>query len=116
MHNIRNVKECNYVFKKFIQRLKYELKEEFKYLAVIEFQDSNDRGAIHYHVLFDFAYININILSNIWGMGFCWVNKIDHVDNVGAYLIKYICKDGGDKRLIEIRLICIHLILKSRIQ
>lgn len=99
--NIRNVQECRIQFKNFIKRLKYELKnQDLKYLAVIEFQDANDRGAIHYHVLFNVPYIDFYILSNIWGLGYVFINKINHVDNVGAYLVKYICKDGGDKRLM----------------
>ena len=69
-HDIHNVKECNYEFKKFIMRLKEFLKknefyknnlniEELKYLAVIEFQDKNDRRAVHYlHVLLK-LYIQI---------------------------------------------------------
>ena len=99
--DIKNVNVCRYHFKKFIQRLKYVLQNQnLKYLAVVEFQDSNDRGAIHYHVLFDIPYIDFAILSNTWGMGFCWITNIQHVDNVGAYLVKYICKDGGDPRLM----------------
>lgn len=99
--DIRNVNVCRYHFKKFIQRLKYTLKNQnLKYLAVVEFQDTNDRGAIHYHVLFDIPFIDFYVLTDVWGMGHCWINKIDHVDNVGAYLVKYICKDGGDERLM----------------
>ncbi|GAI10009.1 unnamed protein product, partial [marine sediment metagenome] len=40
----------NREFKKFIQRLRYQY-GDFKYMAVIEFQD---RGAIHYHMISDF--------------------------------------------------------------
>lgn len=104
-HNIHNVKECNAEFKKFIKRFKYYLqaewnKFELKYLAVIEFQDTNDRRAVHYHVVFDVPYIPIKDLTDIWGMGFCFINKINHVDNVGAYLIKYMTKDSADERLM----------------
>lgn len=99
-HDIRSPKDCNYVFKKFIQRLRYKLGNDFKYLAVVEFQDSNDRGAVHYHMLIDIAYVDFKLLESTWGMGFIFLNKIDHVDNVGAYLVKYITKDGGDLRLV----------------
>ena len=104
-HDIHNVKECNYEFKKFIQKLKrYLVKEcfpqELKYLAVIEFQDTNDRRAVHYHCVFNIPYIPIKDLTDIWGMGFCFINKISHVDNVGAYLIKYMTKDSADERLM----------------
>lgn len=99
-HDIRCPKECNYQFKKFIQRLRYSLKVDFKYLAVVEFQDLNNRGAVHYHVLIDLPFIDFKQLEDIWGMGFIYLNKIDHVDNVGAYIVKYITKDGGDERLV----------------
>lgn len=105
-HDIHNVKECNYQFKQFIQRLKYYLKsnklfqDDLKYLAVIEFQDKNDRRAVHYHVLFNFDYIDAKELFKIWGMGSVYIEKIKHVDNVGAYLIKYMTKDNDDERLM----------------
>lgn len=100
--DIRNVNVCRYHFKKFIQRLKYTLQNQnLKYLAVVEFQDTNDRGAIHYHVLFDVPYIDFYLLSEVWRHGYVFINKINHVDNIGAYLVKYICKDGGDERLMR---------------
>ena len=110
-HDIHNVKECNYEFKNFIKRLKYYLMtndfyknnlniEELKYLAVIEFQDKNDRRAVHYHVLFNFPFIAKDDLENIWKMGFVYITSIRHVDNVGAYIIKYMTKDNEDERLM----------------
>lgn len=32
--------------------------------------------------------------------GFVQVNRIDHVDNVGAYVVKYMLKDTEDPRLM----------------
>lgn len=98
-HDIKDVKSCNKVFKNFIKRLRYKINYNFKYLAVIEFQDENNRGAVHYHVLLDVQYIDFYDLTDIWGLGHVFINKIDNVDNVGAYIVKYILKDGGDKRL-----------------
>ena len=107
-HDIHDVKECNKQFKQFIQRLKYYLKNknilldesDLKYLAVIEFQDKNDRRAVHYHCLFNFEYIDAKELFKIWGLGSVYIEKIRHVDNVGAYLIKYMTKDNDDERLM----------------
>ena len=79
---------ANREFKIFIQRLKYRYKN-FKYLAVIEFQK---RGAIHYHMISDLTYIQNKELRKIWDNGFVKINRIKHVDNVGAYIIKYMCK------------------------
>jgi len=93
---------ANNEFKKFIQRLKYNY-GDFRYLVVVEFQK---RGAIHYHMLSDFGYIEQYDLEKIWGNGFVWindllkVNKGKPVDNVGAYIVKYMNKNIIDKRLM----------------
>lgn len=99
--NITDVKEANYLFMKFIQRLKYyfsKIDKSFvlKYLAVIEFQS---RGAVHYHVLSNIPYIEQKILQDIWQNGFVYINAINHVDNIGAYIVKYMTKDNTDSRL-----------------
>lgn len=100
--NISNMDFANNQFKKFIQRLKYHY-GDFKYLAVLEFQK---RGSIHYHMLSDFGYIEHKELEKIWGNGFIWIrdllteNKGKPVDNVGAYIVKYMNKNNIDKRLM----------------
>lgn len=96
--NMTNIEECNLLFKKFIMKLKYTYKlKDLKYLAVIEFQQ---RGAVHYHVLLNIPYIPHNELQNLWGHGFVFVNAISHVDNLGAYILKYMTKDNNDTRLM----------------
>lgn len=105
VNDLTNVQECNYEFKKFIGRLKYWLKKnkpkhaKLKYLAVIEFQDKNDRGAVHYHMISNLPYIKNSELADIWNNGFVRINDIRHVDNVGAYMVKYMLKDMNDERL-----------------
>jgi len=96
--DVTDVQECNKAFKTFIQRLRYEY-GDFKYLAVIEFQDATGRGAVHYHMIATLPYIKSSVLADIWGNGFVKINKIDHVDNIGAYLVKYMLKDVSDTRL-----------------
>lgn len=97
-HDIKDVKQCNTEFKKFIQRMKFKY-SELKYVAVVEFQDKNDRGAVHYHMVCNLPYIKKSELSEIWGNGFVKINAIDKVDNVGAYVIKYMTSEIDDKRL-----------------
>lgn len=89
--NITDLKKANYLFMKFIQRMRYKIRKDFKYLAVIEFQK---RGAIHYHMMCDIGYIKKLELSDIWGNGFVQINRIKHVDDLGAYLVAYIGKKG----------------------
>ncbi len=96
--NMTNIEECNLLFKNFIKRLKYTHKlHNLKYLAVIEFQE---RGAVHYHVLLNIPYIPQNELQKLWGHGFIFINAISHVDNLGAYILKYMTKDNNDTRLM----------------
>ena len=90
--NIQDIKQANYEFKKFIQRLNYYCfgtkKANLKYTCVVEFQK---RGAIHYHVIiYNMPYIKANDIGNVWGNGFIKINKIDDVDNVGAYVSEYL--------------------------
>lgn len=88
-------------FKKFIMRLKYQYGiKELKYLAVRERQK---RGAVHFHLLcnWDVELIDEKQIRNlerhigekVWKFGFVDIKPIGHVDNVGAYLIKYMTKN-----------------------
>lgn len=102
--DIKDPLACDYAFKKFIIRLKYYLKKKspqiaLKYLAVIEFQDKNDRGAVHYHMICNLPYIKNKELADIWRHGFIKINSIDKVDNIGAYVVKYMTKEKADNRL-----------------
>lgn len=93
--NVQDIKTANHEFGKFRRRLEYELKFKVKYAVVIEFQK---RGAIHYHsVFFNLPYIKNSRLAEIWENGFVRINKIDDVDNVGAYVTKYMTKEAQDK-------------------
>ena len=124
---IRDIKTANELFTDFIQRLNYSvnLKERgldykeakknlLKYSAVIEFQDKNRGGVIHYHVIFfnlpkmKKIYDRLNI---IWGKGYFWVgtknkgkglNQIDDdkkLKKIVEYFTKYITKSFIDPRL-----------------
>lgn len=95
--NVQDVKQANYEFKKFRQRLEYELKLKLKYVVVVEFQK---RGAVHYHVVFfNLPYVDADFLASVWRNGFIKINAIEHVDNVGAYVCKYMTKNSDDERL-----------------
>lgn len=94
--NVTNIAFAYYELKKFVQRLEHTYSIKMQYACVIEFQD---RGAIHFHILCNLPYIDVNAISRIWGNGFIKLNRIDNVDNVGAYVTKYMTKDGNDERL-----------------
>lgn len=99
--NITDIEISNYEFKKFIQRLNYDVykskKSIAKYTVVPEVQK---RGAIHYHcVFYNLPYTSHSKLVELWqygdeiDKGTVNIKKIDKVDNVGAYVCKYLTKD-----------------------
>lgn len=93
--DVTDVKMCNKEFKKFIQRLVRRY-DNLKYVSVVEFQK---RGAVHYHMICNLPFVKKKELTEIWGLGFVKINKISHVDNVGAYVSKYMSKEVADERL-----------------
>lgn len=93
------LEHTNKAFKTFVQRMRAKY-GDFKYVAVPEFQDANGRGAVHYHMIADLPYIKIKQLSEeLWGWGWVLITDIKHVDNVGAYITKYMTQDINDQRL-----------------
>lgn len=90
----RDIEASNRLWKTFIQRLRLRY-PDFKYLVVLEFQK---RGAVHYHCLCDLPYVRQREVQEIWGNGHVSVNRIKHVDNLGAYVVKYMTKDLTDDR------------------
>jgi hypothetical protein len=96
--DVKDVKECNRQFTLFIKKMRKRY-GNFKYLKVIEFQDLNDRGAVHFHFLSTLPYIHFDKLAELWGHGFIGINRIEHVDNIGLYVSSYMLKDFDDKRL-----------------
>lgn len=100
--NVTELEEANHDFRCFIKRLNEyvygrKISNQLKYVVVPEFQK---RGAVHYHlILFNMPYIKSNKLAEIWQQGFIKINAIDKVDNVGAYVVKYMNKEKEDERL-----------------
>lgn len=92
--NVKNHEAANDEFRSFIKKLNYKLfKKEsgLKYVCVVERQQ---RGALHYHIiLFNMPYVPHKELLELWGHGAVTINAIDHVDNVGAYVMKYMEKE-----------------------
>ena len=95
--NITELKAANREFVKFRKRLARFLHIDLEYIATPEFQK---RGAVHFHMLMNCPYIENETLARLWGNGFVRINRIDNVDNIGAYITKYMTKGGFDERLI----------------
>src|SRR5690606_33032651 len=86
-------------FKKFMQRFNYRY-GKVKYLAVREFTKI---GRIHFHLLTDWKpdvhneteirELEVEFAKKVWKHGFVDIKVMTEVDNIGAYLIKYMTKD-----------------------
>lgn len=100
--DVQDVRACNKCFDNFTKRMRRRY-PDFKYIAVIEFQDSNGRGAVHYHMICKLPYLPADELASLWGYGFVRINQIDACDNVGAYVVKYMNKDMDDTRLCGLK-------------
>lgn len=101
--DIRDPKQTNEAFKLFRKRLHKKF-GAFEYLAVIEFQDEKRNGVVHYHMIANLPYIDHRELTeDYWGQGFTLITRIDHVDNIGLYMAKYMGKNMEDMRLTGIK-------------
>ena len=96
--NVQDIEWANNEFKKFIKRFNYYLGYKVAYSGVIEFQK---RGAIHYHVIFYNTpqKLKLDDLRATWNHGYIKLNIIRDVDNVGAYVCKYMTKCEDEKKL-----------------
>jgi len=81
-------------FRVFMRRLKRKF-PALKYLVVVEFQK---RGAVHFHLITNIEYISNKALAQKWGFGFVKIQALDKIENVSAYISKYITKDNVDSR------------------
>lgn len=102
--NMTDYKRLYKDFDRFYKRLKYSFKDiEFCYISVIEPQG---RGAWHVHLLLkalnrDYLYIDNSEIADLWVQGFCKTQRLNAVDNVGAYLSAYLTDlvdDKGNKK------------------
>lgn len=103
--NVTDLKQANYEFKKFKQKLERKIGSGLKYIAVPEFQQ---RGAVHYHLMLDMPYLHWKELSALWGHGRIQIEQIRKRGRAGAYLSKYLRKaekDNGEAKF-DVRYYC----------
>lgn len=93
--NMTDTKRLYSNFKNFVKRFKYKY-GHFEYIVACEPQG---RGAWHCHCIIIFdknaPFIPNKEIENLWGHGFTKTNKLDDIDNIGAYLTAYL----GDMEL-----------------
>ena len=79
-------------FQRFMQRLRYKYKGyQLEYIVACEPQAS---GSWHAHLILIFdkipPFIPNKIIEQLWGQGFTKTQKLNDIDNVGAYLTAYL--------------------------
>ena len=88
--NMTNPERLYLDFKHFNEKLR-KIYGKYEYITCAEPQA---RGAWHLHCLLIFPdiapFIPNSELANIWRKGFVKIQKLDNVDNVGAYLTAYL--------------------------
>lgn len=101
--NVQDWKYANREFSKFIQRLNYRVYgEKCTKLAYVGVPELQERGAIHYHVLFfNLPYIDKTEVESLWGLGYTRieVEKVGNMkgESLGKYITKYMVKQFYSK-------------------
>lgn len=102
--NIKDWDFANTEYMKFIKRLNYKVYgkkcADLRYIVVPELQD---RGAIHYHILFfNLPYIDKSEVQALWGLGITRIEqerKFQEMngESLGKYITKYMTKQFYNK-------------------
>lgn len=84
-------KQVHADFKAFWQRFKRAIKTPLSYISIVE---PHADGAFHIHLLVktdedQHLYIPNEQVAQIWGNGFTVTERLESVDNIGAYFIAY---------------------------
>lgn len=96
----RNTNAVYLCFNKFIKRLRYKYGKDLEYIAILEPHEIKDGDiknwhGYHFHLLLK-SYIRKNLyiphedFENVWGLGLCRIERLNNVDNIGAYLSAYL--------------------------
>lgn len=116
--NFQDLREANHLFTDFIKRFNYALQGHLKYTAVHEIQK---RGAIHYHAIFyNLPFVENDRIAELWTHGFTKTKNITRIENIGAYMAKYLTKDErtarkcGQKRYFSSKLLRRPLIVRDQ--
>jgi len=90
-----DLSKANKLFNTYIRRMNKHF-PRFQYIAIVEFQKN---GRVHYHLLCNLEYVPAKKLEEIWQHGFINIKRIDRINNIGAYICKYLRKDMFDERM-----------------
>jgi len=102
--NITQIDIANHEFTLYIKRLQWHFKKKLQYITVPEIQQKREAkykvGVWHFHtVFFNLPWIDAQLHEKIWGQGWCDIEIVHDINDVGSYLAKYLSKDIVDSRL-----------------
>ena len=99
--DMQDRKEAALDLKNFMKRLRYQMKQKIKFVAVMEIQKARAEKygveVIHFHVAVD-KFIPFELMRLTWGKGHVWISKETGGDlnRVASYLSKYLKKGLQD--------------------
>ena len=107
----RNANAVYLYFNKFIKRLRYKYGKDLEYIAVLEPHeikngDIKNWHGYHFHLLLK-SYVRKKIFiphedfENIWGLGFCRIERLNNIDNIGAYLSAYLTNVEDNSEIVD---------------
>lgn len=96
---VLDVKQVRRDITTFVQKMRRK-GYTMNYVYVLENQkdrgekEGND-GCLHVHMLiFNDEFLSLDLLNSCWKHGSTDISALEHVTNVGAYVCKYITKEG----------------------
>jgi len=94
----------NSLFDLFRRKLQRETGKRLQYLCVPEIQKEREKkegvGVWHFHVIwFNLPWIDAKIHEELWSHGWCDIQAVRSIRDIGAYVAKYLSKDIMESRL-----------------
>lgn len=95
-----DVKEAQRLVQNFFRRLKYMRRKlglpELRYVMVTEYGEK--KGRLHHHIVMS-GGIDINVLAELWGLGYTTVKPLQFDDRGLVDLATYLVKESALKKL-----------------
>ncbi len=101
--DITDISTCLKKFNDFKKRLAYYTEKnhlpDFQYIAVMEFQDQNRQGAIHFHVICNLTEVSNTVLKELWQNGYLHRAVVNSDITENKKIAFYLSKGITDERL-----------------
>jgi len=99
-----DLRQARLEYKYFMFKLSEYLGYRIQYICIPEIQKEREEkfgvGVWHFHmVLFNLPYVPISTFKEMWSFGSVDLQVAKKIDDIGAYLSKYLTKDTYDHRM-----------------